>query len=90
VLLLVLNNSGLQVLPTTVLTLRQAAGAQHPADIWGAMLISSAAATAAGVILLGMYDKIRQKGANPHGESRRRHPHPDRSADSSARKMRGR
>ena len=52
-LLLVLNNSGLQVLPTTVLTLRQAAGAQHPADIWGAMLISSAAATAAGVILLG-------------------------------------
>ena len=47
-LLLVLNNSGLQVLPTTVLTLRQAAGAQHPADIWGAMLISSAAATAAG------------------------------------------
>lgn len=89
-LLLVLNNSGLQVLPTTVLTLRQAAGAQHPADIWGAMLISSAAATAAGVILLGMYDKIRQKGANPHGESRRRHPHPDRSADSSARQMRGR
>ena len=57
-LLLVLNNSGLQVLPTTVLTLRQAAGAQHPADIWG--------------------------------ESRRRHPHPDRSADSPARKMRGR
>ena len=89
-LLLVLNNSGLQVLPTTVLTLRQAAGAQHPADIWGAMLISSAAATAAGVILLGVYDKIRQKGANPHGESRRRHPHPDRSADSSARQMRGR
>lgn len=89
-LLLVLNNSGLQVLPTTVLTLRQAAGAQHPADIWGAMLISSAAATAAGVILLGVYDKIRQKGANPHGESRRRHPHPDRSADSSARKMCGR
>ena len=89
-LLLVLNNSGLQVLPTTVLTLRQAAGAQHPADIWGAMLISSAAATAAGVILLGVYDKIRQKGANPHGESRRRHPHPDRSADSPARKMRGR
>ena len=89
-LLLVLNNSGLQVLPTTVLTLRQAAGAQHPADIWGAMLISSATATAAGVILLGVYDKIRQKGANPHGESRRRHPHPDRSADSSARKMRGR
>ena len=62
-LLLVLNNSGLQVLPTTVLTLRQAAGAQHPADIWGAMLISSAAATAAGVILLGVYDKIRQNGA---------------------------
>lgn len=60
-LLLVLNNSGLQVLPTTVLTLRQAAGAQHPADIWGAMLISSAAATAAGVILLGVYDKIAKK-----------------------------
>ena len=38
-LLLVLNNSSLQVLPTTVLTLRQAVGAQHPADIWGAMLI---------------------------------------------------
>lgn len=89
-LLLVLNNSSLQVLPTTVLTLRQAAGAQHPADIWVAMLISSAAATAAGVILLGVYDKIRQKGANLHGESRRRHPHPDRSADASARKMRGR
>ena len=51
-LLLVLNNSGLQVLPTTVLTLRQAAGAQHPADIWGAMLISSAAVTLILTVLL--------------------------------------
>ena len=89
-LLLVLNNAGLQVLPTTVLTLRQAAGAQHPADIWGAVLISSAAATLAGVALLAIYDQIRRKGAKPHGQHRFRHPHPDRSADSPARQMRGR
>lgn len=74
-LLLVLNNSGLQVLPTTVLTLRQAAGAQHPADIWGAMLISSAAATAAGVILLGVYDKSAKRS-----ESAWRKPPPSPSS----------
>lgn len=89
-LLLVLNNSGLQVLPTTVLTLRQAAGSAHPADIWGAMLLSSAAATAAGVILLALYEKIRAKGRNPHGQHRIRHPHHDRPADSPAREVRGR
>lgn len=51
-MLLVLDNAGLQLLPTTVITLRQAAGARNPADIWGMTMVVSAIATVAGAGLL--------------------------------------
>lgn len=53
-MLLVLNNSSLQLIPATVIGLRSAAGAAHPADIWWPTLVSSGAATitAAAMMLL--------------------------------------
>lgn len=45
--LLALNNAGIQLMPTTVITMRQAAGSADPAGIWG---VSLAAATAAAVV----------------------------------------
>lgn len=40
-MLLVLDNASMQLMPTTVITLRQAAGAHNPADIWGMTLLVS-------------------------------------------------
>ena len=51
-MLLALNNSGLQLMPTTVMQLRSAAGAANPADIWLPTLVSSAAATVTAVVLM--------------------------------------
>lgn len=48
-MLLALNNAGFQLIPTTVITLRQSAGAAAPADIWGMTLLVSGSATAAAV-----------------------------------------
>lgn len=53
-MLLALNNSGLQLMPTTVIALRSAAGSADPAGIWLPTLLSSGAATvtAAGLMLI--------------------------------------
>lgn len=51
-MLLALNNSSLQLMPTTVITLRAAAGAAHPADIWPATLVSSGVATVVAAVLM--------------------------------------
>lgn len=56
-LLLVVNNAGFQLLPTTVLTMRQAAGSTDAAGIWGATLISSAAATVTALFLMRLYHR---------------------------------
>ena len=48
---LLLNASSLQILPTTVFTLRAAYGAAHPADILLPTLAGSAAATLTAVVL---------------------------------------
>ncbi len=50
-MLLILNATGLQLLPTTVLTLRIAAGSSQPNAIIPATLVSTGAATLAGVML---------------------------------------
>lgn len=50
--LLVLNNSGLQLMPTTVIALRSAAGSADPAGIWLQTLLSSGAATLTAILLL--------------------------------------
>ena len=53
-MLLALNNSSLQLIPATVMTLRAAAGAADPADIWLPTMLSTLTATgvAAGLMLL--------------------------------------
>lgn len=53
-MLLAVNNSSLQLMPTTVIMLRSAAGAVQAADIWLPTLLSSGAATitALGLMLL--------------------------------------
>lgn len=51
-MLLVLNNSGLALMPTTVIALRAAAGSADPAGIWMPTLLSSAASTVTAVVLM--------------------------------------
>ena len=61
-MLLVLDNASLQLIPTTVITLRQAAGAKNPADIWGMTLLLSGITMAAAI---GMMYLI-QRGGRSH------------------------
>ncbi len=56
-MMLVIDNSSMQIIPTTVIALRQAAGSAAPADIWGATLLSSGAATVMGVVLMVLLQK---------------------------------
>lgn len=56
-MLLALNNSSLQVMPTTVITLRSAAGAANPADIWPVTLISSGVATVAAAGMMWLVNR---------------------------------
>lgn len=62
-MLLVLNNAGLQLMPTTVMGLRSAAGAAHPADIWLPTLAVSALGTACACLLM----HLLQRGGKRHG-----------------------
>ena len=61
-MLLVLDNASLQLIPTTVITLRQAAGAYDPADIWGMTLVVSGASMVIAVALM----RIAFFGGNRH------------------------
>ena len=61
-MLLVLNNSGLQLMPTTVMALRSAAGAANPADIWLPALLSSGAATVCGCGLMWLLNRRKWHG----------------------------
>ncbi|MBE5809464.1 MAG: hypothetical protein E7318_00855 [Clostridiales bacterium] len=58
--LLVLDNTSLQLIPTTVITLRQAAGAANPGDVWGMTLVISGAATVIAVVLIHIVRSRRQ------------------------------
>lgn len=51
-MLLVLNNSSLQLMPATVMSLRAAAGSAAPASIWPASLAATAASTLAAALLM--------------------------------------
>lgn len=78
--LLVLDNASIQLIPTTVITLRQAAGAHDPADIWGMTLLISGAATAAAVTMMILsaggrrYERLERgghRGAGRRGGAQR-------------------
>ena len=66
-MLLVLDNASMQLMPTTVITLRQAADARNPADIWGMTLVVSGISMAVAVLAMtaithrerGKYERIQ-------------------------------
>lgn len=84
-MLLTLDNASLQLIPTTVITLRQAAGAGDPADIWGMTLIVSGAATCIAVILM----KAAAWGGRNHERIDRRSHRGARGIDHAAGPCRG-
>lgn len=61
-MLLALNNSSLQLIPSTVIALRSAAGAAHPADIWWPTLVSSGAATVAAAAMMLLVQRREARG----------------------------
>lgn len=67
-MLLALDNTSLQLIPTTVITLRQAAGARDPADIWGMTLLISGASAMMAAALMTMISA----GGNRHERLERR------------------
>lgn len=74
-MLLALDNASLQLIPTTVITLRQSAGAYDPADVWGMTLLVSGASMLIAVVLM----KIAFLGGHHHERiDRSCHRHPGR------------
>ncbi len=76
-MLLALDNASLQLIPTTVITLRQAAGAYDPADVWGMTLVVSGASTVIAAALMKLaqggkaYERIdRRSDCGPGGADR--------------------
>lgn len=77
-MLLALDNASLQLIPTTVITLRQAAGAADPADIWGMTLLISGAASVIAIILMKMltaggtgHERLERRGGGGRGRDHR-------------------
>lgn len=64
-MLLVLDNAGIQLIPTTVITLRHAAGARDPGDIWGMTLLISGITMAFSAVLM----RLVQGGGQAHERS---------------------
>lgn len=58
IMIIVLNSSSLQLLPTTVIGLRAMAGSGSPADIIIPTLIATTITTVSGVILVKIFSKI--------------------------------
>lgn len=60
-MLLALDNASLQLIPTTVITLRQAAGAVNPADIWGSTIAVSGASACLTAFLMKFAQRRQQR-----------------------------
>ena len=58
IMFLVLNTSGLTIIPVTVMTYRSQFGAENPADIFIPILIATFAASVVGLITVAIYQKI--------------------------------
>ncbi|QZT37272.1 hypothetical protein K5X82_18930 [Halosquirtibacter xylanolyticus] len=61
IMFLVLNTSGLTLIPISILVYRAQAGAVHPADVFIPILLSTFCSTLAGVIITGWKQKINFK-----------------------------
>lgn len=79
-MLLALDNASLQLIPTTVITLRQSAGAYDPADVWGMTLLISGASMVIAVVLM----KIAFGGGHHHERSDRSRHRPAGRSDPAA------
>ena len=58
IMFLVLNTSGLTIIPVGVLTYRSVAGAAQPTDVFIPILIATAIATLGGMIITSLYQHI--------------------------------
>ena len=58
IMFLVLNTSGLTIIPVGVMTYRAVAGAAQPTDVFCPILIATAIATLAGIIITSLYQHI--------------------------------
>ena len=69
IMLIVINATSIQLLPSTVIGLRTAAGSVSPSDIILPTLIATTCTCALGITLVSICNKIRQKrhrpGSNP-------------------------
>jgi spore maturation protein SpmA len=58
IMFLVLNTSGLTIIPVSVMALRAAAGAANPSDIFIPVLLTTFFSTIIGLIVVSLYQKI--------------------------------
>lgn len=58
IMFLVLNTSGLTIIPTTILAFRVSYGAATPTDVFIPILLATAVATIAGIIITALWQKI--------------------------------
>ena len=58
IMFLVLNTSGLTVIPVSVMALRATAGAANPADVFVPILLTTACSTLAGLVLVSIIQRI--------------------------------
>lgn len=61
IMLIVLNATSIQLLPTTVIGLRASSGSQNPADIILPTLIATVTTTLLGIFLVHTIDKFKKK-----------------------------
>lgn len=71
IMLIVVNATSIQLLPTTVIGLRQSAGSANPADIILPTLLVTFCTTALGIVLVHLIDKFKRKLDKPSTRSAR-------------------
>ena len=62
IMFLVLNASGLTLIPVSIMTIRAQMGASNPADVFNPIMIATFASTAVGVLALCLKQRIRIDG----------------------------
>ena len=58
IMFLVLNTSGLTIIPVSIMVYRAQLGAAHPTDVFVPILLATFVATLAGIIIVSLYQRI--------------------------------
>ena len=66
IMLIVVNATSIQLLPTTIIGLRTSAGSANPADIILPTLIATFVTTSLGILLVNLIAKARKRRRNEH------------------------